>query len=106
LDELKIYFPIDRATREVASNYNAAPSQEILAIIRQDGENRLEKLHSGLVPFWARDTSIGKQGRASIDTMISQFYQSLPGFRNVYQYMQNDREQDNWLFLVISAIYI
>ena len=55
LDELKKYFPIDRANCEAVSNYNVAPSQEILAIIKHDGENCLEKLHWGLVPFWAKD---------------------------------------------------
>ena len=81
LDGLKIYFPIDRATCEVASNYNVAQSQEILAIIRQDGENRLEKLHWGLVPFWAKDTSIGNRMINARAETVSE----KPSFRNAFR---------------------
>jgi len=59
LKALKAYFPVDKAACEVTSNLNAEPAQEILAIIREAGENRLEKFHWGLVPFWAKDVSIG-----------------------------------------------
>ena len=34
LEELKEHFPIDTADCEVTANYNVAPSQEILAIIK------------------------------------------------------------------------
>jgi putative SOS response-associated peptidase YedK len=61
LDELKGFFPIDKAACEVVSNYNVAPSQEVLAIARYDGENWLVKFHWGLVPFWATDTAIGNR---------------------------------------------
>ena len=39
--------------------YNIAPGRQILAIVQNAGENRLEKFHWGLVPFWAKDVSIG-----------------------------------------------
>lgn len=52
-------FNIDKVSFEVIPNYNVAPTQEILAVVRQDNENKLEKLHWGLVPFWAKDISIG-----------------------------------------------
>jgi len=61
LDELKGIFPIDKAACEAIANYNAAPSQEILAIARYEGENWLVKFHWGLVPFWAKDISIGSK---------------------------------------------
>jgi len=61
LDELKGFFPIDRAACEAISNYNVAPSQEILAIAKYEGENWLVKFHWGLVPFWAKDVSIGNR---------------------------------------------
>jgi len=38
LDELKGIFPIDKAACEAIANYNAAPSQEILAIAKYEGE--------------------------------------------------------------------
>ena len=61
LDELKGFFPIDKAACDAISNYNVAPSQEILAIARYESENWLVKFHWGLVPFWAKDISIGNR---------------------------------------------
>jgi putative SOS response-associated peptidase YedK len=54
LRTLERYFPIDSVAAEVAASYNVAPTQEVLAIIRQKN-NRLVKLHWGLVPSWAKD---------------------------------------------------
>ena len=53
--ELKKAFSIDKTVCDITENYNVAPSQEVLAIIRYDKEKWLEKLHWGLVPFWADD---------------------------------------------------
>ena len=81
LDELKIFFPIDRAACDVTSNFNIAPSQEILTIVKRDGENWLDKFHWGLVPFWAKDTSIGNR-------MINARAESVaekPSFRNAFK---------------------
>jgi len=81
LDELKGFFPIDKAACEVVSNYNVAPSQEILAIIKYKDENLLDKFHWGLVPFWAKDISIGNR-------MINARSESLterPSFRNAFK---------------------
>ena len=55
LEELIKHFPIDVADVEIVPSYNIAPTQEILAITRHDQQNHLEKLHWGLVPFWAKD---------------------------------------------------
>jgi putative SOS response-associated peptidase YedK len=81
LDELKIYFPIDKAACEVTSNFNIAPSQEILTIVNHDGENWLNKFHWGLVPFWAKDISIGNR-------MINARAESIsekPSFREAFK---------------------
>jgi putative SOS response-associated peptidase YedK len=61
LDELKEFFPIDRAACEMTANYNVAPTQEILAIYSQHGQKWLDKFHWGLVPFWAKDPAIGNR---------------------------------------------
>ena len=61
LDELKKVFPIDCCNCEVTANYNVAPSQEILAIFKHEGQNWLDKFHWGLVPFWAKDPRIGSR---------------------------------------------
>ena len=81
LDELKGFFPIDKAACEAISNYNVAPSQEILAIVKYEGENWLVKFHWGLVPFWAKDISIGNR-------MINARSESIaekPSFRNAFK---------------------
>lgn len=81
LDELKGYFPIDKAACEVTANYNAAPSQEVLAVVKHAGENWLERFHWGLVPFWAKDISIGNR-------MINARSESIaekPSFRNAFK---------------------
>lgn len=61
LEELIKHFPIDVADVDVRPSYNVAPTQEILAVTRHDAQNHLEKLHWGLVPFWAKDTTIGSR---------------------------------------------
>ena len=81
LDELKKVFPIDHAACEVIENYNVAPSQQILCIIQYGSEKRLEKLHWGLVPFWADDTSIGNRMiNARAETIATK-----PSFRNAFR---------------------
>ena len=62
-------------------NYNVAPTQKILAIINQDNENKLEKLHWGLVPFWANDISMGSRMINARAETVSQ----KPAFRNAFR---------------------
>jgi putative SOS response-associated peptidase YedK len=79
--ELKKAFPIDKASCDVTENFNVAPSQEVFAIIKNDRENWLEKLHWGLVPFWAKDISIGNRMiNARVETVASK-----PSFRNAFR---------------------
>jgi putative SOS response-associated peptidase YedK len=81
LEELRLYFPIEKAACEPVASFNVAPSQEILVIIKQDGENRLDKFHWGLVPFWSKDVSIGNR-------MINARAESVaekPSFRNAFR---------------------
>lgn len=81
LDELKQIFPIDQSACEVTANYNVAPSQEIMAIFNHRGENRLDKFHWGLVPFWAKDPSIGNRMiNARAETIAEK-----PSFRNAFK---------------------
>ena len=81
LEELKENFPIDKADCEVTASYNVAPSQEILAIINMAGENRLDKFHWGLVPFWAKDISIGNRMINARSETIAE----KPSFRNAFK---------------------
>jgi putative SOS response-associated peptidase YedK len=61
LQELIQHFPIHVVDVDVTPSFNIAPTQKILAITRHDEQNHLEKLHWGLVPFWAKDTTIGSR---------------------------------------------
>ena len=81
IDALKKFFPIDEAACEITANYNVAPSQEILVIVRKEGKNRLDRFHWGLVPFWADDPSIGNR-------MINSRAESVatkPSFRQAFK---------------------
>ena len=81
LEVLQQYFPIDRAMAEVTANYNVAPSQEVLAVVRREGQNWLARLHWGLVPFWAKDPSIGKRLiNARAETVAAK-----PSFRHAFR---------------------
>lgn len=81
IEQLELYFPIDKALCESTANYNVAPTQEILTVLRHDSMNVLDKLHWGLVPHWARDISIGnKMINARAETVASK-----PSFRNAFQ---------------------
>jgi putative SOS response-associated peptidase YedK len=81
LEQLQEYFPIDKALSEVKPNYNVAPTQEIMTIIRQEGLNVLDKLHWGLVPHWAKDISTGyKMINARMETVSSK-----PSFRDAFK---------------------
>ena len=58
-ETLQQNFNIRTTDFDITPNYNVAPTQDILTIIKHDNENILDKFHWGLVPFWAKDTSIG-----------------------------------------------
>jgi putative SOS response-associated peptidase YedK len=81
LDALQLYFPIDRVEAEVAPNYNVAPTQKVLAILRENHENVLRRLHWGLVPFWARDASIGSR----IINARAETVSAKPAFRAAFR---------------------
>jgi putative SOS response-associated peptidase YedK len=83
LEQLVQYFPIDVANVEVSPNYNVAPTQEILAIVRHDDDdlNLLEKLFWGLVPFWAKDPGIGSR----MINARSETVESKPSFRAAFR---------------------
>ncbi|MDB4303655.1 SOS response-associated peptidase [Desulfosarcina sp.] len=82
LQELIKHFPIDLANIEVTPNYNVAPTQEIIAIARHDEKNHLEKLHWGLVPFWAKDTIIGSR----MINARSESVATKPSFRTAFKW--------------------
>ena len=62
-------------------NYNVAPTQMIPALIRRDGRNVLRAFRWGLVPFWAKDPSIGNR----MINARSESVDSKPAFRAAFK---------------------
>jgi len=80
-ETLQQNFNIRAEDRSIVPNFNVAPTQEILTIIKHDNENTLERLHWGLVPFWTKDVSIGSRMiNARVETVASK-----PSFRNAFK---------------------
>jgi putative SOS response-associated peptidase YedK len=75
--ELERYFNVQPLSFEIQPNYNVAPTQEIPVIIQHEDDRHIKKRHWGLVPFWAKDTSIGSRMiNARVETIASK-----PAFR-------------------------
>jgi putative SOS response-associated peptidase YedK len=75
--ELERYFHAHPPSFELQPNYNVAPTQEIPVIVRHEDERHIRKRHWGLVPFWAKDISIGSRViNARVETVTSK-----PAFR-------------------------
>lgn len=67
---------------ELAPRYNIAPTQPVAAIrLTRSGARRLELLHWGLIPHWARDPGIGaKLINARAETVAEK-----PSFRSAFR---------------------
>lgn len=59
-EDLKEYFVGFEWPEELEPRYNIAPTQEVLAV-RNTPEKTVEYLRWGLIPFWAKDESIGNR---------------------------------------------
>ena len=61
--------------------YNIAPTQHVLSVTNDGSENQAHEMKWGLIPFWAKDKSIGNR-------MINARAETLawkPAFRQAYQ---------------------
>jgi len=54
---------VDQEITNLIPNYNVAPTQDVPIIRnnRETGDRELELVHWGLVPFWAKDKTIGNR---------------------------------------------
>ena len=41
--------------------YNIAPTQQVLTVVNDEGENQARLMRWGLIPFWAKDAKIGNK---------------------------------------------
>jgi len=65
---------------ELPPRYNIAPTQPI-AVVANNGENKIEFFHWGLIPFWAKDPTIGNRMiNARAETLAEK-----PSFKNAFQ---------------------
>ncbi len=61
-DEIARYFDVDVLPEEVLEpSYNVAPTNDVYVVFEAGGLRRLEAMHWGLVPFWAKDVKIGNR---------------------------------------------
>jgi putative SOS response-associated peptidase YedK len=60
---LEEYFSLTdfAANLEFAARYNLTPGQAVAVVREHDGRRRIDALQWGLVPFWAKDASIGRK---------------------------------------------
>lgn len=80
LRTLESYFQIDSIAADIVASYNIAPTQEIFAIIHHNG-HRLEKLHWGLVPSWAKDLT----GASRLINARAETASRKPSFRAAFK---------------------
>ncbi len=59
IEPLQARFQFDAPSFDYTPSYNIAPSQEVVAVIRDGEANRAGLLRWGLVPSWAKDPKIG-----------------------------------------------
>src|SRR5215468_5651369 len=61
-DQIARYFDaVDDGEHALEPNYNVAPTTDVYAVLVDGGVRRLEALHWGLVPFWAKSPSAGNK---------------------------------------------
>jgi putative SOS response-associated peptidase YedK len=80
-EALLVHFPIDRIEAEPSPSYNVAPSQSVPVLVRIGEENVLRAFQWGLVPFWAKDPSIGSR----LINARSETAHAKPAFRTAFQ---------------------
>ena len=80
LRTLETHFPIDSIAGDVIASYNVAPTQEVWAIIHQNGR-RLEKLRWGLVPPWSKNLS----GASRLINARAETAAQKPSFRTAFK---------------------
>jgi putative SOS response-associated peptidase YedK len=78
---LEEYFNLTDFTAELApARYNLTPGQAVAVVREHDGRRRLDALQWGLIPFWAKDATIGRKlVNARLDSVAAK-----PAFREAW----------------------
>ena len=78
--QLRLGFPWLSVPDEITPRFNIAPTQPV-AVVPNDGKNRLDFFTWGLIPSWAKDPSIGNRMiNARAETL-----QEKPSFRTAFR---------------------
>ena len=81
-DEIANYFDAQApAEAAVEPNFNVAPTTDVFVVLEDVGIRRLARHHWGLVPFWAKDPSVGNR----MINARSEGLASKNAFRNAYR---------------------
>ena len=79
--QIREAFPWITVPEQVQPRYNVAPSQPV-AVVPNDGKNQLDFFVWGLVPFWAKDPSIGSRMINARAETVDQ----KPSFKSAFKY--------------------
>lgn len=61
-EDLADYFAVEEsAVGEREPRWNVAPTDAVVSVVERDGRRRMGEMRWGLVPFWAKDPSIGSR---------------------------------------------
>ena len=61
-DQIAQYFGAEEVSEAVLEpNWNVAPTTDVYTVLESKGVRRLEPVHWGLVPFWAKDVKVGNR---------------------------------------------
>ncbi len=60
-DQIARYFSAEAPEAALEPSYNVAPTNDVYAVLDDGGVRRVEPLHWGLVPMWAKDPSVGNR---------------------------------------------
>ena len=78
--QLQESFPWIAISKDYQRRYNVAPTQQI-AIVANNGEQRIEYYVWGLIPFWAKDPNLGLR----LINARSETIAEKPAFRSSFQ---------------------
>jgi putative SOS response-associated peptidase YedK len=79
---LEEYFALDELTSALPeARYNLTPGQGVVAVREHEGQRSAATLQWGLIPFWAKDATIGRRlVNARLDSLAAK-----PAFREAWQ---------------------
>ena len=81
LDTLQLRFQFQARDLAYEPRYNVAPTQEVLTVTSDGSENHAQFMKWGLIPFWAKDASIGSRMiNARAETVVEKL-----GYREAFQ---------------------